>query len=250
MKSETYRRNLERVIGRPDWYASVEVMPTTIQLLTSAALGILSGTSPIAAIKQERNRRYQVIADLLDEDAICLGGPAVDKHLPNWDDERKDISTVVIHHSSRAEGVSRRILNAMTLARLYVPRYMQPDGDPDVRGQAIWSHHIDEEGKQVFYPYHWLIQKDGSADRLLRDEEVGWHSGDWDVNTESVALCFNDDLSDRAPTFAALSTARDILRDHYRKAKVVGHNETNAQVSCPGDEFATDGGWRSQLSLS
>jgi|GEM_PF-2098109 len=51
----------------------------------------------------------------------------------------------------------------------------------------------------VFCAYHWLVYMDGTMERLLQDNEVGWHAGKWDVNCKSVAICLDDDFENLAP---------------------------------------------------
>lgn len=77
------------------------------------------------------------------------------------------------------------------------------------------------------------------TERLLNDDEVGWHSGDWEMNMRSVAICFDGDLSQTPPTATALrACARLITNYKYKKnraiTEVIGHNDV-AATECPGN---------------
>ena len=66
---------------------------------------------------------------------IALGNEGVD-----WDAEREEITTIVLHHTKNPSGVTLDRLNAMHLIRLYAARYTSTEEEPDLRGQPIWSN--------------------------------------------------------------------------------------------------------------
>ncbi len=115
--------------------------------------------------------------------------------------------------------------------------------------QPIYSGHFNESGEQVFYGYHWKVQQDGSVARLLDDDAIGWHAGNWEINKRSIGICIDDDLDHKHPTDASIDTVAQILRNHYPRLDptdqtVIGHNEAS-KTACPGDEFI--GGWKNRL---
>jgi hypothetical protein len=143
------------------------------------------------------------------------------------------------------------LLDAMHLLRLYVPVYQNPPADvaAELKNQPLYSGHFDETGRQVFRAYHWLVRQDGTTERLLEDDKIGWQAGDWDENCRSVAICIDDDLTDARPTPDALEAVAQIIEQHYSQLSispdtVKGHNEV-VDTICPGREFI--GGWKTQL---
>ena len=90
----------------------------------------------------------------------------------------------------------------------------------------------------VFFAYHWLIRSDGSAQRLLQDNQIGWHAGSWSINCASVAICFSGDFEKKIPNKKMLNAAVKIIRENYsqvKKKNILGHGETKPEpTSCPG----------------
>ena len=168
----------------------------------------------------------------------------------NWEAEKqqsvledvtKGIPTdvVVIHHAVGTYANDWQKLSDVEYQRLYVGRYNITDPDPLVKGWTPHSGHYRTVGNkkiEVFYAYHWLIQNDGTAVRLLQDDEVGWNSGDWYMNCRSIAICFDGDLTSTSPTNAQLQTCGKLLASYRKKFHskyVVGHKEVSA-TECPG----------------
>lgn len=184
---------------------------------------------------------YQFFEDGLTNDLITLG-----LNGPNWDSERKPVDTVVIHHTKEKPGITWQRLSAMHLVRLYAIYYYQPDED-DIKGQPIYSHHF-RDGKQVFYAYHWLIRMNGDIERLLPDNETGWHSGNWDINCRSVAICLDNNFENSIPPEKVLTATSRIIKENYRDVKkenILGHKQINLKTTCPGNLFLN--GWREKL---
>jgi N-acetyl-anhydromuramyl-L-alanine amidase AmpD len=188
--------------------------------------------------------------ELLAEEVVSLG--TSDQELENWDEERRPIDTIVLHHTSREPGLKRETLSAMHLLRLYVPRYQSQDTpvlNADGSRQPVYSGHFDTSSKQVFYAYHWLIRSDGEAERLLKDTETGWHAGDWDINCRSVAICIDDDLTSKKPSSAVIAGVIEVISRNYPDITIhpetlLGHGEVSDTI-CPGNEFI--GGWKLEL---
>jgi N-acetyl-anhydromuramyl-L-alanine amidase AmpD len=140
-------------------------------------------------------------------------------------------------------------MNAVQLLNVYVPYFMNPtvEEEKHLKHQPIWSNHI-VEGKQVFYAYHWFVRMDGSVERLLTDDQIGWHAGNWDINCRSVAICLDNDYSNQDPSPVVLRAAAKIIKEHYsgvQADRVLGHREVNDKTTCPGGNFL--GGWKQQL---
>jgi N-acetyl-anhydromuramyl-L-alanine amidase AmpD len=118
--------------------------------------------------------------------------------------------------------------------------------------RPLWSGHFDGRGNQVFHGYHWLVRRDGSAERLLPDAAIGWHAGNWEVNRCSVGICIDDDLEECAPQSEVVEGIAALIQDNYPTVAaapagaIVGHHEVSKiPTICPGAQF--DPGWRRQL---
>lgn len=241
---QTQLERTREMVQSPDWYMEFGKARQAHLLGLGAAQAALSGNIYQAA-SYAKQRMVAIFEQLLNAHEVRLGTPGQDE-LEDQDEEREPISQIVIHHSSRREGITLSSLNALQLLNLYVPVYQS-------RGEhrPIYSGHFDEAGEQVFYRYHWKIGQDGTVTRLLNDEAIGWHAGSWEVNKRSVGICIDDDLEHAAPTEASLRAAAEIIRTCYPQIEptlksVLGHNQaTESQTTCPGDRFL--GGWKDEL---
>ena len=168
-----------------------------------------------------------------------------EKQQTQMDDGTKGIptDTIVIHHSDGNYADKWQSLSRVQFAGngMYKWRYENDgaDFDPHVKGWTPHSGHyrtVDGEQVEVFYAYHWRIHKDGMAERLLKDNEVGWHANKWSVNCRSVAICFDGDYSSTSPSKTQLQTCAKLMAS-YRKMfpikYVVGHKDVSS-TECPG----------------
>ncbi|PIR41326.1 MAG: hypothetical protein COV31_01725 [Candidatus Yanofskybacteria bacterium CG10_big_fil_rev_8_21_14_0_10_46_23] len=232
-------------IGDPLWYKDIPPLIDEYRKLKK--------TDP-EAYEHEKELIYSFFEKQLASDNIALGEKG-----PDWDKERRGIDTIVIHHTSSNPGLSPDRLSAMTLLRLYANFYAKPyDNDREkVVGQAIWSGHI-RGGKQVFWPYHWIVRTNGDSERLLRDDEIGWHAGNWDINRRSVAIVLDNDYENRNPSNKELERIATIIQQNYRDLKptsITGHCEVERKIpgphaTCPSKLFLTKNGargWKEDL---
>lgn len=187
----------------------------------------------------------------------------------NWEAEKQPTDAIVIHHTADAPGMTWQRLSDIQRERLYVPRFKPSIPDPFIpAGTRVQSGHFRDEPHniaktgehvaivtdktEVFYAYHWLIRSDGKAERLLKDEDVGWHCGNWTMNCRSIAICFDDNLVGKKPTDAAMKTCARLLAMYRKKFKIkeiVGHNDVKSSTECPGEWFK-DGGRDQLLKLA
>jgi hypothetical protein len=176
-----------------------------------------------------------------------------------WDTERKPTETIVIHHTGGDPGLTPERLSAMELFRLYLRHYAHPYDTgrwPPLAGAPISSGHTRND-QQVFYPYHWLVRMDGSAERLLYDNEVGWHAGNWRVNCQSVAIALDNNYENSVPSKVVLRTVAELITSYYQfvpKNQIVGHREVKRTMpgttTCPGQLFLSHDsqrGWKEDL---
>jgi len=167
----------------------------------------------------------------------------------NWEAEKEQrrikTDTIVIHHTGQAGPMDWQKLSDIQKKRLYEPRFLS-DAEPKVKGLPVQSGHfrlVDGKKVAVFYAYHWLIEPDGSTVRLLNIREVGWHSGDWEVNNRSLAICFDGDFSKTAPSDAAIRACAQLIADYQKRLAiklVIGHQDVKA-TDCPGEWFKNGG---------
>lgn len=172
----------------------------------------------------------------------------------NFDAERLPVDTMVIHHTAGVPGMSLTRLSTIELLRLYAPYYLKPYGAEDafIAGQAIYSGHF-RNGKQVFWPYHWMIRHDGNYERLLMDNEIGWQAGTWGVNRRSVAIVFDNNYENSCPSRGELRAAAEIISKYYptiASDHILGHREVNPKTTCPSNFFLDTPdrkGWKHDL---
>lgn len=179
-----------------------------------------------------------MIMELLEADKIPLG-----KSGTNWDADRKAIDTIVIHHTSTSPDMSLKIINTLGLIRLYTPFYSKKE-EPEY-GQPIWSNHF-YQNKPTFIAYHYIIEQDGTVYNILKDNQIGWQAGKWEMNCKSISVCFLDDLKNKFPTEKAIQSARDIIKQ-YENCQILGHKEINTKTTCPGGLFEGEDGWKKLL---
>jgi hypothetical protein len=229
------------LLKNSDWYLAI--LPELEELRKQ-----LSGKSD-AEQEPLKIELYNFFAEHLVADDVAL-----DNNPPNADGERKPIDAVIIHHTSNPPGMTKERLSGMELIRLYAPEFAAPkyEADKKMKGRPIYSGHF-RDGRQVFWPYHWFVRRDGAIERLLDDSEIGWQAGDWDINCRSIAICFDGDFESSRPSDVELSTAASIIKDHYpqiARERIFGHREVNPKTTCPSNLFLsypTRRGWKDDL---
>lgn len=227
-----------KTLQKPLWYR--EIVP---QFKTLAEKTQLLSDGEKHRLTQEM---YEFFEELFVADKIFFG-----KEEGVWDSERKVIDKIIIHHTGEVPGMTLDRLSAIEIIRLYAPFYFSPhtdDGDL-AKDKPISSGHI-RNGKQVFWPYNWIIRNDGTPERLLEDHEVGWQAGKWEINCRSVAIVFDDDLENKVPTEIQLAGAVKVIRENYSnilRENITGHMEVNEKTKCPSNLFLGENGWKKKL---
>lgn len=187
---------------------------------------------------ETRGEFVKMASELLESNQIALGNSG-----SNWDEKRKAIKNIVIHHSSTPSNTPLQTINALGLIRLYAPVYSKKNTKQF--GRPLWSNHF-YNGKPTFIAYHYIIEQDGTIHHILNDEQIGWHAGDWNINCNSIAICFLDELEEKKPTIKAIQSARKIIAK-YPDCKLLGHREVSKKTTCPGKLFLGEKGWKSLL---
>ncbi len=224
MFDEAYWR---QAIKKPDWY--IEAVA-----LMSRAKKELKGEELDELKKQVRG---------FFEAALLNGEINLAKTGPNLDEQRLPIDTIVIHHTSSEPGYKLPFLNAVQMLNIYAPYFVNPtdEREKDLKGTPLWSGHF-KDGKPVFWGYHWLMRMDGSFEKLLEDEQIGWQAGNWEVNRRSVAICLDNDYENKDPEPVVLQKLAKFIKKQYPQVepeRVIGHREANPKTICPGKNFLT-----------
>jgi hypothetical protein len=194
--------------------------------------------------KRIKEKAYSLVEEAIREKQLPMASRG-----ESLDTERQPIDTIVIHHTKNKPGMTLSRLNAMQLLRIY-GRYFANPADPRetyLQGQPVWSGHF-YESQQVFWCYHWLVREDGSCLRILDDQYIGWHAGNWDINTRSIAICIDDDLSEKEPSATVITAIADTIKQQYpgvKPARILGHCEANDATKCPGHLFIES--WKQKL---
>lgn len=192
---------------------------------------------------------YDFFETHLKEKDIVLGVEG-----KKWDDSRQQIDTAVIHHTQMKPNLTPERLSAVTLIRLYATYFANPydKEDAEIKGRPIFSGHV-RNGEQVFWPYHWIIRGDGTRERLLEDNEIGWHAGKWDINCRSVGIVFDNDYENSEPSNIEIHSLNQLLKEHYPQIshnRIFGHREINPKTTCPGNLFLSHDvfrGWKEKI---
>ncbi len=216
-----------RLLSRPDWYLSV------IPELQSWSRHVDREACPL------RERAKALLYDFF-ESQLQRGNIALGSGDGYFDTERRPVDTVVVHHTSNPPGMSPMRLSAIELVRLYAPYFIEPSEEDDrLRGSPVFSGHV-RDGNQVFWPYHWIVRNNGRAERLLDDDEVGWHAGNWDVNCRSVAIVLDGDYEQNRPSEIELGSIANVVAEHYGSVpmnRIIGHREVTGRTTCPSEVF-------------
>lgn len=216
-----------KAIKKPDWYR--EFIPWYQQKEKS-----LEGNT-----EQVKELRYLVRHFF--EMALLDGKVALAGSGPDLDLQRLPVDTIVIHHTSNQPGYKLSYMNAVHLLNIYAPYFMNPTvrEERDLKSTAIWSGHI-KDGKPSFLAYHWFMRMDGSFERLLEDEELGWHAGNWEINKRSIGICLDNNYENKDPIDDILRKLATHIKKHYKAVNpqnIIGHSEARDGTTCPGKNF-------------
>lgn len=206
-----------------DWYIRLE---KDIRKILATDVDVKSQSS-------NPKKAYSLIERMLYRGDIPLATKG-----PNFDKGRKAIDTAVIHHSSFPVR-NPNMLSAVGFLRQYAWDYLNGNIlEYNLRGKAVWSGHFLSR-KQVFFAYHWLITSKGELVRLLKDEYIGWHAGNWDINTRSVGIVLSGDFEKRAPSKIQLLSLSNLLRNNYPQIvnnRILKHSDIVSTL-CPGKKL-------------
>lgn len=224
-------------LGKPDWYMYLLDDFRRLEDLARAE-------QDYVVRKSIKRSAYQLV-----EKAYTTGHMPLANSGPNLDAERQTVDSIIIHHTSNPPGMSLSRLNAMHLLRIYGGYFVNPNHPSKefTAGQPAWSGHF-YKSKQVFWGYHWFVRANGKVEHILDDKYIGWQAGDWGVNTSSVAICIDDDLSVKSPDTRVIRAITGIIKKNYRHVQIdqiLAHRDVNKKTNCPGDLYYSQ--WRALL---
>ena len=226
MELDFRRADWESRLIYPDWYIRVE------DELRRLFFPVVHHD---AQLKAFRHKVYELVAEMLESKRMPLA-----ERGPDLDRERRSIDTIVIHHTEEEPGIRLGKLSAIGLVRQYAFEYLADNvRGEQVRGEPVWSGHF-RQGEMVFFAYHWLIRPEGTAERLLEDTAIGWHAGNWAVNTSSAGIALSGNYETDTPPHTQIEAAARIIREYYpqvARGRIVGHREVAAGITCPGAYF-------------
>ena len=220
----------------PDWYCQLE------HELTSFVFSVVHDDP---RLKAWRHQVYSLAGAMLERNEIPLASAG-----PDLDAERQPLDTIILHHTEEDPQISLAKLNAIGLLRQYGFQYLENNVlGRAVRGEPVWSGHFRQH-KMAFFAYHWLVRPDGTCERLLEDHALGWHAGNWEINTRSIAIALSGNYEHTTPPTAQLAATAQLIRTHYpfiASTRLLGHREIRPELNCPGAHFLA--GWKQQLLL-
>jgi len=228
------RADWESRLTSPDWYIRVE------DELRQLFFPVVHHD---AQLKAFRHKVYELVAEMLESKRMPLA-----ERGPDLDRERRPVDTIVIHHTEEEPGIRLGKLSAIGMVRQYAFEYLADNVRGEhVRGEPVWSGHF-RQGEMVFFAYHWLIRPEGTAERLLEDTAIGWHAGNWAVNTRSAGIALSGDYETGTPPHTQIEAAARIIKEYYPHVdmeSIRGHREVAAGITCPGAYFLY--GWKQAL---
>jgi N-acetylmuramoyl-L-alanine amidase-like protein len=234
MLPDFQRAYWESKFRSPDWYNQLEYELTHF---------IFPVVHDEPEIKAWRHLVYTLAGEMLERGEVPLAQTG-----PDLDSERQAPDTIVLHHTEEDPNISLAKLNAIGLLRQYGFQYLENNVmGRAVRGEPIWSGHF-RQGRMAFFAYHWLIRPNGSCERLLEDCAIGWHAGNWAINTRSIGIALSGNYEHATPPTEQIEATARLINAHYptlARERLLGHREIRPDLTCPGDRFL--GEWKQQL---
>lgn len=222
----------DKLIQKPDWYMGE---------LWDELTRLIEQQDP-EALKRNKAAVRNYFADRLWNGKVAIA-TGKEPTCIDLDTERKPIDTVVIHHTSNSQHQPLKLINAVQLLQIYVPYFRSNiiGREAPLRGAPLWSGHFFE-GRQVFWGYHAIVWRDSvETQRILPNEAIGWHAGNWEVNTRSVGVCFDDDFEQKDPSPEALAACAELVYREWPQVKpshIITHRAAREAVGsttmCPG----------------
>jgi len=136
----------------------------------------------------------------------------------------RTINTVVIHHSVTSRDLPlQKSINSFS--QNHKDRLNQPISN------ETW----------LYVAYHYVIAWDGSRQKTRWLDEIWYHASDWDVNKESIWICFTWNFDEEHPSESQIKTWSRLLSEIFKKypnVKVIWHRDVPwVTKTCPWKNF-------------
>jgi len=98
-----------------------------------------------------------------------------------------------------------------------------------------------------YIQYHYFIESSGIIKMGRKENEIGWHCGNWEANKSSISICLAGNFDQELPTEEQKKSLTKLLKElklKYPKAEIKGHRDFVA-THCPGLKIADD--WANNL---
>lgn len=157
--------------------------------------------------------------------------------------------TVVIHHTNTAPGYSLEFFNTLAMLRLYVPEFIKGFPTYDGKLHPLNSGHYNHKREMQFHGYHCYIRQNGIMQRVLRQDETGFHAGSYQMNIQSTGIVLDGDFTNSSPTYNQISSLRALIK-YLEPDQVIAHQEVTdvngnkTSHNCPGGKWDV---WKSKI---
>lgn len=102
-------------------------------------------------------------------------------------------------------------------------------------GSASKPVYAEKSSLGWYGQYHYFIDKTGKLTQFRKEDEIGWHAGNWFVNKTSIGVCLAGNFQHETPTeeqLNALSKLMHNLQDRH-DAEWFFHKDIKS-TACPG----------------
>jgi hypothetical protein len=92
--------------------------------------------------------------------------------------------------------------------------------------------------------YHWVISGDGTSEKTREENVIGWHSGSWLYNMQSLGICLAGNFDKNKITNGQKKTLGLLLKNLIKKYNIpidniLFHRDVKA-TSCPGKNITKE----------
>ncbi|XP_053394308.1 peptidoglycan recognition protein 1-like [Mercenaria mercenaria] len=147
------------------------------------------------------------------------GAQSASKYIPNL---KHPVEYAVIHHTASSS------CSTIEKCKTYV--------------RNTQSGHIDDPEIGSDIAYNFLVDKNGNVYEGRGWDKVGYHCGDWGINSNSIGIAVIGNFMTREPSAEAQDAVKSLLEMAVYKRKLDstyklrGHRDVNGSA-CPGDKF-------------
>lgn len=123
-----------------------------------------------------------------------------------------------------------RTIDRIVLHHTAASRKISPQVD------SVIANHLKRLGQRG--AYHFLIEPNATVVRLRPEDEIGYHAGNWFVNTRSIGICLAGDFTKEKPSKEQLDVLEKVTAEIQQKygiadEMIYNHREIKS-TACPG----------------